>query len=112
MAITKPLNTSCQVILGSDGSGTAQIAPFGIEVWNISRLAVHVSTNVKEPIAQVYTGSVAPTNLYDGTYTGSLDASDCSVPLTLMNSMPILCVWTGGDVGATATLSITGTRTS
>jgi hypothetical protein len=72
----------------------------------VTRVAVSVTSNVKEPVAQVYIGSVSPGNLLAGTYTGSLDSSD--EDQWINPAQPLLCAWTGGDAGAVATLSVFG----
>lgn len=107
MTRTVPLNTSGTVKLNAAGAGTVSISPTGLETWYVTRVAVFVSSNVLEPVAQVYVGSVAPANLLAGTYTGSLDSSDENQ--TISPGQPLLCAWTGGDAGATATLSVFGT---
>lgn len=109
MPRTVPLNASGTVKLSAAGAGTAQVSPTGLETWQITRIAVTVTSNVLEPVAQVYVGSVAPGNLLAGTYTGSLDSSDENQ--TLNPGQGLLCTWTGGDAGATATLSVFGTVT-
>jgi hypothetical protein len=103
---TVPLNTSGTVKLSAAGAGTVTLAPTGLENWHVTRVAVTVTTNVLEPVARVYIGSVAPGNLLAGTYTGSLDSSDEDQYVS--PGQPLLCVWTGGDAGATATLSVFG----
>ena len=103
---TVPLNTSGTVKLNAAGAGTVSIAPTGLETWLVTRVAVSVSSNTLEPVAQVYVGSVGPGNLLAGTYTGSLDSSDENQ--VVKQAQPLLCAWTGGDAGATATFSVFG----
>lgn len=104
------LNAFAIATVAASGIATASLGPTGVETWHITRIAVKVSTNVLEPIAQVYLGSVADGNLVGGTYTGSLDSSD--EDLWLPQSTDLFCVWSGADVGARATLSVFGVRTS
>lgn len=94
--------------LDASGNGTATLTPNRLETWHVTRIAVSTTTNTLEPIAQVYVGSQAPGNLLSGTYTGSLDSSDENQQLN--PAQPLVCVWTGGDVGAKATLSVFGQR--
>lgn len=110
MPTTKPMSNSGRVTLNASGGGTVDIlCPF-LQTWRVTKVAVSTSTNVLEPVAYVYIGSAAPGNLLAGTYTGSNDSSN--EDQTVMPGQHILCVWTGGDVGATATLSIFGEVTS
>ncbi len=110
MATTKPLNEGKSATVAANGIATVELKPNALEVWHVTKIAVVTSTKVKEPLAQVYFGSVAPENLFDGTTTGSLDASECN--LDLKQGQSLYCVWSAADVGATATLSVFGTKDS
>lgn len=110
MATTKPLNASGRVTFGASGSGTVDISVPGLETWRVTKIALSTTTNVLEPIAFVYVDTAAPGNLLGGTYTGSNDSSN--EDQTLMPGQHLVCTWSGGDVGAVATLSVFGTRTS
>lgn len=108
---TTPLNTSSQpVTLDASGNGTADVLVPTLERWHVTRIAVSTTTNVKEPTAKVYVDSIGPGNLLSGTYTGSNDSSD--EDQELMPGQHLVCQWTGGDVGAKATLSVFGKKTS
>ncbi len=106
--MTSQLNEFGQVVLNASGNGTATVGPNGYEKWNVTKMTVLVSSNTKEPTAIVYLGSVAPQNSIDTTYTGSADSSDTSI--VVLPNQNILCVWAGGDSGATATISLYGTK--
>lgn len=105
---TEQLNEHASVTLNAAGTGQTSMTPNRLETWHLTRQAVSVTSNVKEPIAQVYVGSVSPANLLAGTYTGSLDSSD--EDQTILPGTPLICVWTGGDAGAVATHSIFGQK--
>lgn len=96
--------------MDSSGSALVDILVPTLQTWNVSRIAVQTTTNASEPTARVYVDSEGPGNFLAGTYTGSNDSSDES--LTLMPGQHLLCRWTGGDVGAKATLSVFGLVTS
>ncbi len=103
------LNTSAQVVLDASGNGQVTVGPNrATEYWHVTKMAVLTSTAVKVPSAYVYTDSVSPSNLLDATYTGSQDSTDLDVPLAPGRRLVIR--WTGGDVGALATVSIYGQR--
>lgn len=104
------LNEGKSATVLADGTATVELKPNGLEKWHISKLAVMTSSNVLEPTARVYLGSISPTNLMDGTTTGSLDSSETT--LDLQQSQPLYCVWSGADIGALATLSVFGTKES
>lgn len=112
MAITKtlPPHTGGSATLNSSGTGLVDMEVPTLQTWRVTKWAVSTTTNVKEPTAAVYIGAESPANLIDSTYTGSGDASDENQ--VVMPGQHILCRWTGGDVGAVATLSIFGEVTS
>lgn len=109
MTTTTQLNTGKSATVNASGVARVEIGPGQLETWHITTVAVKTSTNTLEPIAEVYLGPPSPVNLLGGTYTGSLDAGPENV--VLQQGQFITCVWTGGDVGATATLSLSGTKT-
>lgn len=111
MPTTKPLKGAYKtVVLDADGTALADLLVPTLETWQVSRIAVQTSTNESEPTAKVYVDSEGPGNFLAGTYTGSNDSSDEN--LTLMPGQHLLCRWTGGDAGATATVSVFGLVTS
>jgi hypothetical protein len=48
--------------------------------------------------------------MVDGTYVGTLNATDAAAGRPLTSGQPITAVWSGADVGSRCTLSITGTE--
>lgn len=100
--------TSKSTTLSASGTGQVKVGPFNPrQRWHVTRATVQVSSATAEPTATLYLGSVGGGRL-GGTYTGSNDMTDLDVWLS--NSATILCVWTGGDAGATATLTLEGTQ--
>lgn len=102
-----------QVTLNASGNGTAKVGPLTErEVWSPTMAYVGVTTNVKEALCSIYVGhdTSAPYQV-DTTYTGSSgDSTGRVAGKTLRQGNFIWAVWTGGDVGATATLTVNGTR--
>jgi hypothetical protein len=105
---TEQLDQSASVKLDAQGNGTVALYCPTLETWTVTRTAVSTTTNVLEATAVTYVGQVSPGSQLSGTYSGSLDSSDEQQQINPGQSL--LCVWTGGDPGATATLSIFGTR--
>lgn len=103
------LNTSASVTLDSNGNGTVQLTvPIGV-TWNLTVAAVSTSTAVLNPTCSIYMGPTpTPDNLIDATYTGNQDATGKVAGFPLTKGQSIWAVWTGGDVGAVATLSLFG----
>jgi hypothetical protein len=108
MPRTELLNEQGKATISAAGTATVTLTPNRLETWHLTRIAVSTTTNVLEPVAQVYIGAVSPGNLLSGTYTGSLDSSDENQ--WLGPALPLICAWSGGDVGAVATLSIFGQK--
>lgn len=105
-------NGTAEVTLDGSGNGTVQAGPSGPgESWDVTSVAVIVSTNTAEAVCKVYAGHAATAPYFrDITVDGSTgDATDkCNG--TLGKGQYIFAVWSGGDSGATATLNVSGTR--
>jgi hypothetical protein len=112
MPVQLALNTSASVVLDGNGNGTAQTGPGlpGVS-WQPQTIAVQASTNNNEAECSVYLGIAAiASSLLGATSTGSTgDSTDCTA--TVWPGQYLIAVWTGGDPGATATMSIFGTKT-
>lgn len=108
-----PLSMSTTTILDDTGSGTASLGPTGFGVtWSQITVSVHCATNVSEATCRVYAGPQATPNYFaDGTTWGSTGDSSDNMPPVLPVGQAIWAVWSGGDAGTTAYLTITGTQT-
>lgn len=107
-----PLNASAQVTLDGSGNGTASVGPTAQgETWQAGFTAsVHASTNVNEAQAKLYCGGgVSPAYFVGATTWGSTGDSNTDTPQTHTGQV-VTAVWAGGDPGATAYLSVNGTR--
>lgn len=103
-----PLNESVSVALDGSGNGTVRLGPSNAsQQWVPSNLACSVTSNTSEPIFVAYNGSVSNANRIGGTYTGSNDNTDVN-GVTLYPGSVVTGVWTNGDPGATATMSLQG----
>ncbi len=102
------------VVLDSSGDGTAKVGPAGTrEAWQPLVASVICSSNNSEARCRVYLGdSEATWRFIDGTLSGSTGDSTGNVAgLPVPFGRWIWAVWTGGDPGATATLTVNGTKT-
>jgi hypothetical protein len=111
MSTQLDLSTSASVELDGGGGGTVGIGPSlpGVS-WQPATIAVSVSTNASEAQCNIYQG-LAPGagSLLAATSTGSTgDSTDCST--TVWPGQFLIAEWTGGDPGATATMSVFGTK--
>ncbi len=98
------LDVVAQTVLNASGNGTVRLGPTSTrQTWVVDLAVVSTSTNVSEPVAELFLNSKA--SRLGGTYTGSNDQMG---PNTTVRNGKILCVWTGGDPGAIATLNLHG----
>ncbi len=106
-----PLSVSATVTLNGAGAGTASTGPqFPREVWDVSVASVSVATNTAEAVCKVSQGAVAGQTFVDGTTWGSTGDSTSNFSAPVYLGSRVFAVWTGGDAGAVATLTVTGTR--
>lgn len=104
------LNFSAQVTLNGSGYGAIRIGPTG-EQWFITRTMVRATTHVLEAICTIYQTNIGATFQRDITYTGSTgDTSDTEFHVTDGDALWV--EWSGGDAGAVATVTISGTRSN
>ncbi len=106
-----PLSETQQITLDGTGTGTARLGPAFGQSWSPSTVSVKASTAILEAQCRIYLGSdTSDVNFVDGTLSGSTgDSTDrITGPFRLPNY--IFAVWTGGDAGAVATLSVLGSR--
>lgn len=108
------LTVRASVQLDGSGNGTASVGPLSArETWHPDNCHVNAMTGVpvvNEASCQMFVGDDASQrNFRDITYSGSSgDASD-KVSGTVKCPHRIFAVWSGGDPGAYATMSVTGT---
>lgn len=107
-----PLSEAAYVTLNASGNGTARIGPTAHGItWKPVRVGIKTSTAVLSPTCQIYAGSSAtPDNFVDGTFTGQQNATDAITGQELRLGQWVWAVWTGGDIGAQATVTVTGSK--
>jgi hypothetical protein len=80
-------------------------------VWRPTQVSVKTSTAVNSPTCNVYAGfKVSDQFFVDGTYTGEKASTDSIGGQELWLGQFVWAVWTGGDPGAQATVTVTGTK--
>lgn len=106
------LTASASVVIGASGSGTVVIGPNVVrERWAPTYATVSTSTQVLEAKCSLYLGiGTTPGTLLGASRTGSSGDTFGFGPFELQAGQSIVAVWTGGDVGATATINIFGER--
>jgi len=103
-----PLLKFLQVTLDVSGNGTVEMGPSlnGV-TWHVTSIAISVEPrpSTSEPECAVYQKGT----FIGGSYSGSLDSANGSWELQTQEK--IKAVWTGGDAGKTATLTLMGKET-
>lgn len=109
---TSGLSVTVQVTLDANGNGTAGAGPLSArETWQPDSVHVSVASNTKEATCSIFVGDdTTQRNFRDTTFSGSSGDSSDRVNSNLRNPQKVWAVWSGGDAHATASLTITGTR--
>lgn len=94
------------VVLDGTGAGTVTFQPNGSNA-RITNLFVKVTTATLQAVCTIYKGQVADGNIVSNTNSGSTGAPATGT-IDLFDGETLFIVWRGGDVGATATATITG----
>lgn len=111
-SISVPLSVSGSVVLSGAGAGQVQLGPvLAGTTWTPGNVAVLVAPTSQTVVSQfyLYRGNAQAANFIGGSYTGDVNSSGITVPD--MHPGDVLTgVWTGGNPGATATMTITGSQ--
>lgn len=106
-----PLNAKAYTTLDSNGNGTASTGPLSPgEIWSDLTVAVKVATNANEAICSVYAGAAATSGYFSGATTWGSTGDSTTNLATVRVGGNVFAVWQGGDPGAQAAMTITGTR--
>lgn len=106
------LDVSASVVLDANGNGIAQVGPRIVrEHWNPTNVAVSATSFTKDAQCNVYLGTtITAAQLVLSTTTGSSGDSSGASGIDMQPGQLLIAQWKGGDVGATATLHVNGTR--
>ena len=107
-----PLSESASVTLDGSGNGRVRVGPdaHGVK-WLPTVVGLAVRPAVNSPQCNIYAGkNVTDANFVDGTYTGEKNSSDAIAGQELWLGQYVWAVWTAGDPGANATVTVTGTK--
>jgi hypothetical protein len=72
-------------------------------------MSVSVTSNDNEPTVAVYRNSIGPGQLISSSYVGSFNTDSQVSDSELFPGEIYICRWEGGDPGAVATISYSGT---
>ena len=106
------IQMSGTVLLDGSGNGSVVLGPVVVrEYWTLTLASVSVSTSVLEATATLYLGlGLTAGRRITGTATGSSGDTAGLANLEVQPGQSIIAVFKGGDPGATANLSIVGTK--
>lgn len=109
-----PLSDFVQIRLDGSGNGTAQLGPRAHgQTWKptVASIKMSGSTPTGAPTCFLYAGGyVGDANFIDSTYDVQNDSTDRVAGQSLDLGQYVFAVWSGGNAGATATLTVNGTR--
>ena len=115
--LTPALN-SVSVTLDANGDGTVSLGPQHVrEHFQVDSASVAVAplagqtAPLKQAACSVYVGTSVNASTFFGTSVTGSTGDTCSVNGDLQTGQLVWAVWTGGDVGAVATMSLNGQRT-
>lgn len=112
-SFTGPLDTFATAVVNAAGAAIVPLGPtLPHEHWQPGSAYVTLSTNVLEASCVLYMGTSAQTltSAIAQTSKGS-SGSTAALSGDMPSGYKLFAVWAGGDVGSTATLRVTGTRT-
>lgn len=107
------ISQSLSAIVLPNGTAVVKMGPLSArETWYPSNVHVSVTTHVVESTCIVYAGdSPTQSNFRDDSVTASSgDSTGACNADVLKAGQYIWAVWSGADVGAQATLTVTGMR--
>lgn len=101
------ISPSGQGVFGANGEARVTLGPvpWG-QRWALTSVSVR-TTSVAITQATVYRSTVSPTNQLDTTKRRG-NGSTTDVKIDLHHAESVVVLWTGGDVGATATATAEG----
>lgn len=104
-----PLNKSASGKFDASGNLTVTLTTDTFEAWDIYLTGVFTddpASTIVLPTADLYQDLVSPVQWRGGTYSGNRDQSTAFIHLDRSESL--ICVWSGGTVGRTGTLAVSG----
>jgi hypothetical protein len=98
------------ITLNGSGNGTASSGPLRVkEHWQVSFASVAVATAVKQATCSIYVGTSLSSATFVSTTTLGSSGATCGINQDLQPGQSVFAVWSGGDAGEVATLTIFGT---
>jgi hypothetical protein len=114
MTTEVPLSEFVTITLDGSGNGTAQLGPraHGL-VWKPTVASIKMTGDIPADLATVFVyagGTVNDGNFVDSTYDVNSASSGNIAGQQLQLGQYVFAVWSGGNPGASATLTLNGTK--
>lgn len=112
---TIPLDTAASATFVDNGNGssvaTVQLGPaVYASTWHVRNTLITTNSTQQQfgvSTFTLYRMNQSPSSMIDGSYSGDQDTSDTAYSLSF--GQTVIGVWSGGDIGAIATLTLSGT---
>ena len=106
------LRQSAVTTLDGSGNGTAKLGPLSArEVWYPDNVAISINGFTKQALCTIYMGpDTTQSSFRDTSVFGSGDNSGACNADTVKVGFYIWAVWTAGDAGKQATVTVTGLK--
>ncbi len=95
--------------LDENGFGAVQFQAQGQSV-TINNISCKVSSNTNEATFTLYRGQIGDAYRHSGSFSGSSGDNNSDI-IPLNDGERIIGVWSGGDPGSNATMTVSGTAT-
>lgn len=95
------------VVLDGNGMGVVSFQATGQQVV-VNNVSVSVTSSTNEATFTLYKNQVGPAYRHSGSFSGSSGDNNADI-IPLRDGETIIGVWTGGDAGATASMTVSGT---
>lgn len=93
----------------ANGRAVCIIQPLrAFENWDVRKVSVRSTSSTLVPTFKLYRTSESPTNFLEGTYSAQFNSSDVNIELD--NGDRLVGIFENADVGASCTMSATGTK--
>lgn len=111
--VRSTLNIGTTITLDATGGGTATLGPDsarGPATWHVTGVIVQTDRPGQAPIprAVVYLDEQSASGTQGLSYDGSFAQGSCDLKLT--RGQKLICVWSSGQSGDQASLTITGEK--
>lgn len=104
-----PLDESARAVFNAAGKAVATFGPVRPgETWDIDLINIETTSAIQTQFKLYRQREAAAALLDQSIFNGNSDVSDSTI--SVQNQAQLVGVWTGGTVGAVATITVSGKR--